>query len=964
MLYHVAHDRLYLGYDNGDINYIDLAGGSTEQPFATSTSAVGGLGDAGNFLLVQDVINTSTPHYFFDADGGLRNETTTSSYSREYAWNPWLDRLFFSDDNASPSVLAYEDIDQASGEVLAGAATPYWEFLISPPIRISSDGARVMVGTGHIFDAGNLDWLGSIPGGFVDARWRDDDGTVVVRDDSGNARVERRDASRNIVEFAEFDGVPLAMMPAGPGYLVVSDQGRPGFHWYVPTDDSDGDGVANTVDAFPFDVAASIDSDGDGYPDAWNPGMGVADSTTGLAIDAYPNDSACFLLAHGDGTNCDVTSTLPDYLPSKIEIDNSGVVYLFSPANQRVYRWSAAAQSHVNPLIVGRNPWLGGTTPAIESYHAAHHRLYLGYQNGDITYIDLGDGPGEQLLNRLPEPVLGIADVGAFLMTQDNRKEGTDSIFDANGTLRHSENNTHFSNTYEWAPVPGRLYQFRDDVSPNDILYRPVDQSSGQIGTLVDSPYHGAFEIKPPIRVSPNGSNVLLGSGDIYDANSLVWLNRMPAGFADVRWTDTGGTVMLQANGTNSQVVRRDNNGDIAELVQFSGEPLAILPFGDDYVVVTDLGGPMFAVYVPNDDTDGDGVMNADDAFPLDPAASVDSDGDGYPDAWNPGKSEADSTTGLVLDAYPNDFACYLPEHGDGVSCDLTSTIPHYLPTSVMIDDAGVVYLFSPENRRIYRWDAVTREHLNPFVIGPGIETGGAPPRHMAYQSTQFRLYFGYDNGEVTFIDLAAGPDEQNFLTRPVAVLGLADVGNFLLLHDSISGRTTSVFDADGTFLSSRRLLRNSLKFVWNPVLERVYFLRDDVSPNDIHYQTVDQATGALGLAVDSPYNGGYQIQHPIRISSDGSKVLVGGGDVFNAGDLTWLASISTAVTDAAWLNDGRIATIRADGPNTIFEVFGTSYTSQSTQTIPDLPIASMHYNGDVVVITQGATPEFIVITP
>jgi LPXTG-motif cell wall-anchored protein len=59
-------------------------------------------------------------------------------------------------------------------------------------------------------------------------------------------------------------------------------------------------------------------------------------------------------------------------------------------------------------------------------------------------------------------------------------------------------------------------------------------------------------------------------------------------------------------------------------------------------------------------DTDDDGygdnaTGNNPDAFPSDPAASRDSDGDGYPNEWNPGKSEGDSTTGLKLDAYPND---------------------------------------------------------------------------------------------------------------------------------------------------------------------------------------------------------------------------------------------------------------------------------------------------------------------
>jgi hypothetical protein len=56
-------------------------------------------------------------------------------------------------------------------------------------------------------------------------------------------------------------------------------------------------------------------------------------------------------------------------------------------------------------------------------------------------------------------------------------------------------------------------------------------------------------------------------------------------------------------------------------------------------------------------DTDDDSVGDNTDAFINDSAASIDADNDGYPDQWNVGKTEADSTTGLKLDAFPNDPA-------------------------------------------------------------------------------------------------------------------------------------------------------------------------------------------------------------------------------------------------------------------------------------------------------------------
>jgi len=54
-------------------------------------------------------------------------------------------------------------------------------------------------------------------------------------------------------------------------------------------------------------------------------------------------------------------------------------------------------------------------------------------------------------------------------------------------------------------------------------------------------------------------------------------------------------------------------------------------------------------------DTDGDDVIDGMDDFPLDKAASVDGDHDGYPDAWNEGMTEIDSSSDLKLDEYPND---------------------------------------------------------------------------------------------------------------------------------------------------------------------------------------------------------------------------------------------------------------------------------------------------------------------
>ncbi len=65
-------------------------------------------------------------------------------------------------------------------------------------------------------------------------------------------------------------------------------------------------------------------------------------------------------------------------------------------------------------------------------------------------------------------------------------------------------------------------------------------------------------------------------------------------------------------------------------------------------------------------DTDSDSVGDNSDDFPSDPAASRDDDGDTYPDQWNLGKTEIDSTTGLSLDKFPDDPAAWKDDDEDG----------------------------------------------------------------------------------------------------------------------------------------------------------------------------------------------------------------------------------------------------------------------------------------------------------
>src|SRR5690554_938145 len=66
-------------------------------------------------------------------------------------------------------------------------------------------------------------------------------------------------------------------------------------------------------------------------------------------------------------------------------------------------------------------------------------------------------------------------------------------------------------------------------------------------------------------------------------------------------------------------------------------------------------------------DSDGDGFLDEDDAFPNHYAAAIDMDEDGHPDRWTLGCDTAcQQSSGFTLDAFPNHAAASIDTDGDG----------------------------------------------------------------------------------------------------------------------------------------------------------------------------------------------------------------------------------------------------------------------------------------------------------
>ena len=945
--YSSENDSLYVAYQDGRITRFDASFPAAETRFATLSSAPAGLATAGAYVVaVGNFVaggGFSNTYATFASDGRL--VSSVGGYrSSTLAWSSANRRLYHFRDQVSPDDLLWEAID-ASGKFTANGESPYHgDYAIAPPIRVSRDGARVLLGSGDLYDGISLQRVAAMSFAPKDGLWLDGRELLTLESVGGATRLRHWGSDQRLYDVHTYPGDPLRVLDWDAGIAVLTlVNGSPTVQLDVVRNDADGDGVPNAADAFPMDVAASVDSDGDGAPDAWNPGYGPGDSSQGLVLDSFPHDSTCWLAEHarpGHPDVCDLARSIPVYTPTQVVADDAGTFYLLSPENDRIYRWSLAENYHLAPIVVGDNPQAIG-------WSAANRRLYVGYGNpagfgsGKITQIDPSDPSlHEQSFATTSSKVQSIQAVGAYVYASDGSGQHT---FAANGALI-SDFGLPVAGPV-WSAPNARMYS----TSSIDVSWVRIDPATGRISTFGGSTYRGAYPVSPPVRVSRDGRFLWTASGNLYDANTLqIKPPVFPDAYADALWLADGSIVTLRDDGHGRTLLEHwDTDQHPYNYVYYAGTPLRVVETQGGISVVTRVDGrPAFFTYVPSADADGDGILNLADDFPLDPAASLDSDRDGAPDAWNPGSGPADSTEGLALDAFPHDSACQLAEQalaGQPGVCDIARTIPVYTPKSIEADAEGTLYLLSPENQRIYRWSLDEDAPLNPIPIGAGAT-------QLAYSAENDRLYVGYANGDLTQIDLAADPlQEQPFALFVAAIRTVQTAGRFVYVME---GGRHHTYAPNGVRIGPGLNINSSDLATWSAANSRMYFTNDG-SPTDVQWERIDPVTGVVTATGDSPYHGEYRFQLPLRVSRDGRFLLVGSGDILDGVSLVDLNSLPYIVTDALWLADGTLVTIRDAGGRTRLEHWDAGFHPYNYQDYAGTPLRLLESQGEITVVTE-----------
>lgn len=265
-----------------------------------------------------------------------------------------------------------------------------------------------------------------------------------------------------------------------------------------------------------------------------------------------------------------------------------------------------------------------------------------------------------------------------------------------------------------------------------------------------------------------------------------------------------------------------------------------------------------------------------------------------------------------------------------------------FIPDDVFVDDVGVLHLLSRAHQSIFRWDSGSQAFLSSIPLL-------AAPDFVAYSAENDSIYTAYPSGLIRRIDLDVAPwVEVSFAQLPSAPRGLAAADGYLFAVDnSGSWDTHRTYSRTGTLVSTAGGNDYSRHYVWSSANQKMYFFRDNLSPNDLHWRQINAngsvytglIRGALGTKMESPLHTSTGFTYPIRVSPSGGLVVLGSGVMHDGQTLDLVSSaLGNSFTDGAWGSDG-FYSVRADSGATQFQQWlSPTYGAGATRQVPGTP--------------------------
>lgn len=369
----------------------------------------------------------------YDAQGVQESVLETGADLRAPVWSEAKQRLYFYARQLRPRMRNYHLWSYKLGN--DGTLTEPLEnaHLDSTygygGLDVSPDGSELLLGKSALLDGDTLAFNEQLNITYSNAFWRSNGELWLVGRSDVSYHVPttwavfRFDAARELLERKYIPGYLYSVTETGSGLeLRVATQAGNESIVFEPSDDSDGDGVLNIVDAFPNDAAASVDTDADGYPDSWHNGYSESALSSSRVLDQYPADFICYLAEHGTNSACKYNRFASTY--SGIHdafVSADGIVNFRSGDNNVLHRWSAQSQSFLSPVVLAtRSALLPLKSTRALHYDADSDKLYVSYSDGTIAVMRMGQDSSPVAAAQFPVDLQSMVLAGDHLLTGRN----------------------------------------------------------------------------------------------------------------------------------------------------------------------------------------------------------------------------------------------------------------------------------------------------------------------------------------------------------------------------------------------------------------------------------------------------------------------------------------------------------------------------------------------------------------
>ena len=478
------------------------------------------------------------------------------------------------------------------------------------------------------------------------------------------------------------------------------------------------------LDQFSTFAAAWLDSDLDGNPDAWAKGCDAnCQAATGLTLDSYPNDT------DNDGINNSDDSDDNNDGITDADADSDGLIDISSLEQLNAIRYNLAGTGRT--LVDGGDSDSSGCPATV--IDGVMQLVCTGYElttNLDFdTNVDgvmdandayWNDGEGWMPIGSSSVPFTSIFDGNGhqirnlFINRSDTRFVGLFGIIAGEsaqlrnigltGELMQVVGNSFVGGLAGYVNSAATIVQsYVTGAVTGDDWY-----VGGLAGYLSNSAINNSF-----VTGAVTGDDWYAGGLAGYLSNSSAINNSFATGavtgnlyvggltgynngsvITDSYWAvDTTGInsywVSVPILAELQCPVGADNTSCVADQTLYAEWDSSIWSFGTS----SQLPGLIFNGKIYRD-SDSDGLLDEDDAFPNSRAASYDSDSDGHPDVWNSFcDRECIAGSGLTLDLFPNNPAAWLDGDLDGFpdswadTCDVNCQGASGLTLDSYLDD-------------------------------------------------------------------------------------------------------------------------------------------------------------------------------------------------------------------------------------------------------------------------------------